>query len=836
LLTKPNTVVTPLPSPAPSTPSNSPPTYQYQTPIHPTSSITPSPPNKKPRYHLPPVFSPGELGKFARQCAKELARSGGWSSFYPTHFHRNIKSIHPLIYHLPHPAAPFLARLASNGVPAPSRAPPWTVAQQDAAVTRGPHPSAAHYYASFLLEDLYDYVRMGYWLVLPYSSLRGHPTLCIAPAGVVPQRDRRPRPIMDYSFNGVNQSSLPLAPPHAMQFGQAFQRILQRLAYANPKYGPPLMAKIDLADGYYRIPLSASAALRLAVILPSDGLPEPMLGVPLSLPMGWSESPPFFCAFTETCADLANNYRVHLPTHNFQLRADADVRLPIHDSFLPTAIWPYQPKPPDTPLHFTEVYLDDFMVLAQAPLQEYAMTNLLHHLSSIFHDPPESPRRGVVSASKVSKGDATFSTTKRILGWDVDTHRMEVRLPAHRMDRLGTLLQTFLHRKCTARRKWQKLLGELRSMALALHSSKYLFSTLQTPLQRSNTRRFRLNSLLKQSLRDWMALLNSMTSLPIPIATLVPRAPHYWAATDASSQGLGGFWFPTTLVTDGQPVAWRLALSPNIKARLLSSHNPTGDITINDLELAAVILGHSTQMSSVPPYPSTHTCIATDNTTAQAWLHNGSPTTTGPPAFLLRQLASDCRTWGCSLYPIYAPGATNTVADFLSRSFDLSDADVLTHLQRLAPVQPPWKLATLPVSSICNMNWALSKQLPPEGSPQAGLAVPLQPGTSGQNFATACIATLSSHPSMTHSPSFKYSLHDTEWERWLPQTMQSGLERWKVPFVPWGRRSPHWDTPTHACTHRDALTSGFTDNFKPTQKQIHPHTESNQYHCNFFCR
>jgi hypothetical protein len=89
---------------------------------------------------------------------------------------------------------------------------------------------------------------------------------------------------------------------------------------------------------------------------------------------------------------------------------------------------------------------------------------------------------------------------------------------------------------------------------------------------------------------------------------------------------------------------------------------------------------------------------------------------------------------------------------------------------------------------------------------------------------------------MTHSPSFKYSLHDTEWERWLPQTMQSGLERWKVPFVPWGRRSPHWDIPTHACTHRDALTSGFTDNFKPTQKQIRPHTESNQYRCNFFCK
>ncbi len=53
-----------------------------------------------------------------------------------------------------------------------------------------------------------------------------------------------------------------------MQFGRALPRIFQRLAYANPAYGPPLMAKIDLANGYYRIPLSPTAALTLAVLPP----------------------------------------------------------------------------------------------------------------------------------------------------------------------------------------------------------------------------------------------------------------------------------------------------------------------------------------------------------------------------------------------------------------------------------------------------------------------------------------------------------------------------------------------------------------------------------------
>jgi hypothetical protein len=91
---------------------------------------------------------------------------------------------------------------------------------------------------------------------------------------------------MDYSYNAVNQSSAPVAPQHAMQFGHALQRILQRLAYCNPAFGPPLLAKIDLADGYYRIPLSPQAALTLAVVLPPDNHNEPLIGLPLSLPMG----------------------------------------------------------------------------------------------------------------------------------------------------------------------------------------------------------------------------------------------------------------------------------------------------------------------------------------------------------------------------------------------------------------------------------------------------------------------------------------------------------------------------------------------------------------------
>ena len=71
-----------------------------------------------------------------------------------------------------------------------------------------------------------EMVNMGFWTVLPFAAVQNLPHLALAPAGVVPQCERRPRPIMDYSFNQVNQDSTPVAPYPAMQFGRTLQRII----------------------------------------------------------------------------------------------------------------------------------------------------------------------------------------------------------------------------------------------------------------------------------------------------------------------------------------------------------------------------------------------------------------------------------------------------------------------------------------------------------------------------------------------------------------------------------------------------------------------------------
>jgi hypothetical protein len=72
---------------------------------------------------------------------------------------------------------------------------------------------------------------------------------------MVPQHDRQPRLIVDYSFSDVNADTpVSLAPSKkAMQFGPALQHVFSTIVHADRQYGPVYMSKIDIADGFYRV-------------------------------------------------------------------------------------------------------------------------------------------------------------------------------------------------------------------------------------------------------------------------------------------------------------------------------------------------------------------------------------------------------------------------------------------------------------------------------------------------------------------------------------------------------------------------------------------------------
>jgi hypothetical protein len=87
--------------------------------------------------------------------------------------------------------------------------------------------------------------------------------------------------------------------------------------------------------------------LKLATLMPRYEGEEQLLAVPLVLTMGWTNSPPTFCAASETVADLANAnlFRRTVPPHRLEHLASA------HD------VW--EPPPPGRPPSPSEPSLDD---------------------------------------------------------------------------------------------------------------------------------------------------------------------------------------------------------------------------------------------------------------------------------------------------------------------------------------------------------------------------------------------------------------------------------------------------------------------------------------------
>jgi len=335
-----------------------------------------------------------------------------------------------------HPAGNLLRHLASQGAPAIMSTPPWKPALLEQRFKRGSHKSCNDN-LDFLRAELLDFVKKGFWTVLPYrllkekyrQKMRYLRDMRLSPMGVVPQRERRPRIIVDYSFYEVNQETLSLGPSEAMQFGRALERVLYQVRHANPRYGPVYIGKVDLADGFYRVWLSAGAIPKLSVALPVFSGEEPMVAMPLTLPMGWKDSVPYFCSATETVADIANSMptNAHLDPHpleqvaNTPPPAETDPSVPTttakeaSTTNRPLVSMPPVLRPYHKPTMFTDIFIDDYILGIQGKPRERLqhLRRLLHAIDQVFRPVDKkdaATRNHVPSVKKFLKGDAYLST------------------------------------------------------------------------------------------------------------------------------------------------------------------------------------------------------------------------------------------------------------------------------------------------------------------------------------------------------------------------------------------------------------------------------------------
>jgi Reverse transcriptase (RNA-dependent DNA polymerase). len=706
-----------------------------------------------------------------------------------------------------HPAKRLLKHYREHGVPVKVSTAPWTKEQLDQAMARGAHRSCQDH-LSFLSEEFVDMIQKGQWTILPYSVVEQLPNLRISPPGVVPQRDRRPRWIVDYSFYGINQETLPLVADDAMQFGHTLDRILRHILLADPQHGPVYLLKLDISDGFYRIDLCPDDIPRLGVVFPVPQGTELLVALPLVLPMGWKNSPPAFCTATETIADLTN-YDLRSEDTSSQhplgdCAAQYDQLLDPHSHRSDSDITPDPSLPrPAPPVTEVDVYVDDFIAVAQGvPKRLHNVRNkLMHTVDKVFrpNDNDDKIRAEPISLKKLHKGDASWKTKHTILGWEVDTVNKTIALPPHRATRLREILDSVpFHQRRIGVKKWHKILGELRSMSLALPGSRGLFSHLQAALAKKTGTRVPLNAEVHQALADFRWILEHITARPTRIAELVPLLPSALGYHDASGAGSGGVWFPAShLLPRGQctrqPVLWRYQWPQEIQQKLVTDTNPKGTISNSDLELAGGIL-HLDILCQTYDIRERTILSKTDNLAALFWQRKGSTTSATTPPYLLRLLGMHQRLHHYIPRHDYIPGGSNPMADDASRLFHLSNNDFLAHFNSTYSQDNGFRLVNPTPSLVSAVISALLRKPFNVESLRAEVPAPTPTGAPGHSTQLRWASTPFSKPSRTKYQSYKSSC--TEFDRAaLHETrVPYALGQLKITYGALAKRSPCWAT------------------------------------------
>ena len=174
------------------------------------------------------------------------------------------------------------------------------------------------------------------------------------------------------------------------------------------------------------------------------------------------------------------------------------------------------------PLSYWDTYINAFCGLVQGNkwIRPMVKRILFQALDQIFKpvDPSDIPAcQEQAYTKKLKKGEAAWTTSKVMLGWLVDTITKTITLPPHQVERLHAILDSVQpSQRYMATNDWYKLLGELRSMVIALPGAKGSFSALQEAFrhEQKGRQRLRLNRSVHGFLEYFCSLAKDIASRP----------------------------------------------------------------------------------------------------------------------------------------------------------------------------------------------------------------------------------------------------------------------------------------------------------------------------------
>jgi hypothetical protein len=245
---------------------------------------------------------------------------------------------------------------------------------------------------------------------------------------------------------------------------------------------------------------------------------------------------------------------------------------------------------------------------------------------------------------------------------------------------------------------------------------------------------------------------------PTKCIRLIPGWPDYMGFCDACKYGTGGIWLSGKLGID--PTIWRIEWPPEITQRLVSRSNPKGDLTINDLEMAGLLLHYLVLEELVPTLENKRAAAWCDNTSTVSWARRLSCKRSFVGQRLLRALViRHVATRSTPLAPWSIAGANNKMADLASRSFKqggkgnylLSDTDLLIRFNTEFPLTQgaSWRLHQLNPRTSSLVFSELQHQQQPMGS---WLRLPKPGQPSGPTGNTSCPSLDTLTPTSSTSP------------------------------------------------------------------------------------
>ena len=571
-----------------------------------------------------------------------------------------------------HAAGPLLDEYANSGCPVDCGK-NWDRERIMTAMEYGAHPTAMVPEAlKCLIEEAEAKVVNGFSRIIKWKDIKNDipPKFKLSPIAMIPHKSKKFRSILDLSFvlrtqksvdKSVNDDTIKLAPQESMnQLGKTLKRIIASLADCQSKNRKMMFSKLDIKDGFWRLVVNHEDAWNFCYTIPSAdpnaNIDDTQIVVPNSLQMGWCESPPFFCAASETARDvIASIINTDLPPHPFEekmLPNNFDT-LPLQDLNSITSL--------------IEVYVDDFIActddISQAQLLKLSRA-MLHGIHTVFPPPHVTGHNGgdPISEKKLDKKEGLWDHVKEILGWILDGTNHTIFLPPEKVEKIKQLIRkTNKHPKIRLK-EFQKLAGILHHASYGMPGGRGLFNPIWKAMAQCANGWIRITNELKNTLNDFKWLFADIANKPINVAQLVPSDPNVHGYSDACKYGAGGVWIIPLTRSTNRYVFWSFQFPPEIIARFT-----THEITINDLEMAGVLMQWLALEHLLPSLHHLQVGIECDNSSAVVWSKKFTAKSI-IAGHLLRALA--LRQQICNSAPLLVigiAGKLNDMADVASR-------------------------------------------------------------------------------------------------------------------------------------------------------------------------